>query len=75
MAGGLKYIRNRYGVPAYQNDAIVYTRSDGTRGRALIKSVRQGKLRVWPTNCGTNVRILLHPTDNIDYVCRMEASK
>ncbi len=63
----LKYIRGRYGVPAFRGSRVEYTASDGEKMQGTITgSAQSARLRVRLD--GNKNSFLFHPTFNLVYL-------
>ena len=66
----LEYIRRTYGVPARRGMRVRYTDGDGVIWNGTIKSAKGPHLRVLVDDRvpGYRGRLILHPTDNVEYI-------
>ena len=66
----LPYIRRTYSVPARRGMRVRYTDGDGVIWNGSIKSARGPHLRVLVDDRvpGYRGRLILHPTDSIQYI-------
>lgn len=66
----LPYIRRTYGVPASRGMRVRYTDGAGVIWNGTITSAKGPHLRVLVDDRvpGYRGRLILHPTDNIEYI-------
>lgn len=66
----LPYIRRTYGVPARRGMRVRYTDGAGVIWNGTITSAKGPHLRVLVDDRvpGYRGRLILHPTDNIEYI-------
>lgn len=66
----LEYIRRTYGVPARRGVRVRYTDGAGVIWNCTITSAKGPHLRVLVDDRvpGYRGRLILHPTDNLEYV-------